>query len=51
MPAPSFTAPMMLPTWAKPLIVSRICRSRMRRSVMTMIESNTSAPSLRRPIN
>ena len=51
LPAPSFTAPMMLPTWAKPLIVSRICLSRRRRSVMTMIESKTSAPSLRRPIN
>ena len=29
------TAPMMLPTWAKPLIVSRICWSSRRRSSTT----------------
>ena len=33
--------PTVAPTWANCLIVSRICLSRMRRSVTTMIESNT----------
>jgi hypothetical protein len=35
------------PTWANCLIVSRICWSRMRRSVTTMIESKTGRPVLR----
>ena len=35
-------APTVAPTWANCLIVSRICLSRMRRSVTTMIESKTS---------
>ena len=34
------------PTWANCLIVSRICLSRIRRSVTTMIESKTGVPSL-----
>ena len=33
--------PTVAPTWANCLIVSRICWSRMRRSVTTMIESKT----------
>ena len=35
--------PTVAPTWANCLIVSRICWSRMRRSVTTMIESKTGA--------
>ena len=39
------------PTWAYCRIVSWICRSRMTRSVTTMIESKTGASSFDRPIN
>ena len=38
--------PTVDPTWADCRIVSRICLSRMRRSVTTMIESKTGLPSL-----
>ena len=38
--------PTVAPTWANCLIVSRICLSRIRRSVTTMIESKTGASSL-----
>ncbi len=43
--------PTVAPTWANCLIVSQICRSRMRLSVTTMMESNTPAASFRSPIN
>ena len=43
--------PTVAPTWANCLIVSRICLSRMRRSVITIMESNTSASSFLSPIN
>ena len=43
--------PTVAPTWAYCLIVSPICRSRMRRSVTTMIESKTGASSFARPIS
>ena len=43
--------PTVAPTWANCLIVSRICLSRMRRSVTTMMESNTPASSFLSPIN
>ena len=39
------------PTWAYWRMVSRICRSRMRRSVTTMIESNSGAPLRVSPIS
>ena len=43
--------PTVAPTWAYCLMVSRICRSRMTRSVTTMMESKTGAPSFASPIN
>ena len=43
--------PTVAPIWAYCLMVSRICRSRMRRSVTTMIESKTGASSFLRPIS
>ncbi len=43
--------PTVAPTWANCLIVSRICWSRMRRSVTTMMESNTALPSFRRSMS
>ena len=41
--------PTVAPTWAYRLIVSRICRSRRSRSVTTMTESKTGAPSFASP--
>ena len=41
--------PTVAPTWANCLMVSRICLSRMRRSVTTMMESNTPASSFLSP--
>ena len=46
-PERSGDAPTVAPTWANCLMVSRICLSRMRRSVTTMIESKTALSSLR----
>ena len=43
--------PTVAPTCANCLIVLRICLSRMRRSVTTMIESNTVMSPLLRPIS
>ena len=43
--------PTVAPTCANCLIVSRICWSRIRRSVTTMIESKTGASSFRRPMS
>ena len=43
--------PTVAPTWANCLIVSRICLSRMRRSVTTMIESKTVPVVVRRPMS
>ena len=43
--------PTVAPTWANCLMVSRICWSRMRRSVTTMIESKTALSSCFRPIS
>jgi hypothetical protein len=39
------------PTWANCLMVSRICWSRIRRSVTTMMESNISELSFLRPMS
>ena len=44
-------APTVADTWEYCLMVSRIWRSRMRRSVTTMIESKTGALSFSRPIS
>ena len=49
--SPSLTAPIIDPTWANPFIVSLICLSSKRRSVITRIESKISAPFPLRPIN
>ena len=43
--------PTVAPTWAYCLIVSRICLSRMRRSVTTTMESKATEPSCCRPIS
>ena len=43
--------PTVAPTWAYCLMVSRICRSRMSRSVTTTIESKTGASSRSSPMS